>query len=388
MLKFGRIVKWLLQGLFRYFSKLTRLRNNEIWVFGSRHGRHYDENSKHLFQFVNREAKNIRAIWLTKEKKIKNHLIKKGYEVYNTHSLSGIYYSLKAGVAIISVCYEDVNSYAISGAKVVQLWHGTPLKKTDIFGTNKKYEMVTVAAEEFLYNKVLGDHTKSNFVLTGYPRNDILYSNIRNKFIDNIKKRQAIGKVVLYLPTYRDKMLDGNKTTPHEKFDLFEKNDFNPKRLLEILKKYDAYLIIKLHPAQKSCIGSGLKNITRKGHAQLIDSGNPLIDIYEYLKYVDVLITDYSSVYFDYLLLNRPIIFTPFDIEEYKNTRNFGLDYNAVTPGPKAYNWQEVCSQLDAVLNGRDDWGQQRREICARFNAYQDGNSSLRVYEEIRRFEG
>ena len=107
-------------------------------------------------------------------------------------------------------------------------------------------------------------------------------------------------------------------------------------------------------------------------------------DIYEFLTFVDILITDYSSVYFDFCLLNRPIIFSPFDQESYlSNDRELYYNYNDVTPGPKCHNWQEVISEIDLILNGKDKYANKRQVLNQRFNRYQYFKNSKRLASQI-----
>ena len=97
-----------------------------------------------------------------------------------------------------------------------------------------------------------------------------------------------------------------------------------------------------------------------------------------------MLVTDYSSVYFDFLLLDRPILFAPFDLDEYRTRRNFYYEYDDVTPGPKARTWTEVMNQLDLVLEGVDAHKDDRKRVRDKFNKHQDAGSSARVAEKIQ----
>jgi CDP-glycerol glycerophosphotransferase (TagB/SpsB family) len=107
-------------------------------------------------------------------------------------------------------------------------------------------------------------------------------------------------------------------------------------------------------------------------------------DIYTILSETDLLITDYSSVYFDYLLLNKPIIFAPFDLDTYTaNERPLYYNYADVTPGPKARNWDEVIECIEAIVRESEVYEEQRLKVGSTFNAYHDGNSSQRVYQAI-----
>ena len=107
-------------------------------------------------------------------------------------------------------------------------------------------------------------------------------------------------------------------------------------------------------------------------------------DIYNKLQEFNFLITDYSSIYFDYLLLDRPIIFTPFDIKEYINQdREMYYLYDDVTPGPKAENWTQALKCIDQAFFSEDNFKDAREKICNRFHKFCDDNSSIRVYNEI-----
>ena len=99
----------------------------------------------------------------------------------------------------------------------------------------------------------------------------------------------------------------------------------------------------------------------------------------------DILITDYSSSYFDYLLLNRPIIFAPFDLDSYLNQeRGFYFDYDSHTPGEKALNWDELLSCIENSVNNPDNYKKQRQKLCKEFFEYMDGKDLGRIFSELR----
>ena len=102
------------------------------------------------------------------------------------------------------------------------------------------------------------------------------------------------------------------------------------------------------------------------------------------MTFVDILITDYSTVFFDYCLTDRPMIFTPFDYEAYTtHDRKLYYDYNEVTPGPKCYNWEQVVFEINKILEGYDEYSNQRRQINEKFNMYQDFNNRRRLVDKI-----
>ena len=107
-------------------------------------------------------------------------------------------------------------------------------------------------------------------------------------------------------------------------------------------------------------------------------------DIYSVINNFDLLITDYSSIYFDYLLSDNPIIFAPFDYDHFiGNQREFYYDYDEVTPGPKCKNWDEVLEWIVKFKDNSMLYSAERKNIKDKFHKYQDGNSCKRVYEKI-----
>ena len=109
-------------------------------------------------------------------------------------------------------------------------------------------------------------------------------------------------------------------------------------------------------------------------------------DIQPLLKLSDVLITDYSSVYVDYLLLDRPVIFFPYDYEKYiQKDRDLLFDYDWITPGPKCYSQDELQKTLsDCILGQKDDFVANREEIKNLAFKYKDGNASRRIWDYIK----
>ena len=131
LFKLGRCVSNILFGnILRAVSFLVP-KNKNIWIFGSWFGEKYIDNSKYFFEYINEKHLNVRAVWLTRSKKVLKFIRNRGYEAYLTYSIKGCWFSIRSGVAIIAqVLRTDLNHYALSnGTKIIQLWHGIPLKK-------------------------------------------------------------------------------------------------------------------------------------------------------------------------------------------------------------------------------------------------------------------
>ena len=123
-----------------------------------------------------------------------------------------------------------------------------------------------------------------------------------------------------------------------------------------------------------------LKQISSSNNIFLLDQD----DIYKVLHTFSMLITDYSSIYFDYLLTNNPIIFTPFDKDNYlKKDREFYYSYDKITPGPHALNWKEVMHNIDNFLLNPALFQDERKLMKNKFHYFQDNESSHRVLKAI-----
>jgi CDP-glycerol glycerophosphotransferase (TagB/SpsB family) len=398
-----------------YFASGFFRKDPNMWVFGSPLGKKFADNPKYLFLYVTKNHPDITCVWLSSSMNVIEKLGQAGYSAYNVNSLEGFLHSLRAGCVIISDSLWDVNRTPIRGAKVVQLWHGTPLKRllvsskhrtlrdhqllfrswqflrrrmVSIFGFElERYDITIATSQESrttmlsAFDTVAEVRSNKNVVVTGYPRNDVLldagWSDDDCPYLKDIKGTVDFTFVICYLPTWRRQDTD-------RKRDLLFDYGFDVDEVEAFLTRINAILIMKVHR-----MGSELA--LHQAHGDLKSriftvSDAELPDIYPLLKRVNILITDYSSVYFDFLLLDRPIIFAPFDLHEFVclDGQELFYEYDEVTPGPKATDWKEVLALVERSLQ-TDDYKTQRREICQRFNEFHDGKNSERVYNIIKK---
>ena len=143
---FQRVSKHFRADLYPWMYWLGHLipKHSRLWVFGSGHGKSFTDNSKHLFLYMQRQHRDdYRCVWLTRDRSTCEALSTLGYEVYDMHSWRGCWLSLRAGVAVASYGYaKDLNAFAITKrTKLIQLWHGTPLKK---LGTHDRFDSTRV----------------------------------------------------------------------------------------------------------------------------------------------------------------------------------------------------------------------------------------------------
>ncbi len=391
--KIIRVLKRTLIFMISHFIK----KDKNIWVFGAHMGKKYTDNARYLYEYINANT-DIQAVWLTKNKKVVKELRKQGLPAYSMYSKQGRFFAMRAKVAFYthrSIIYFDLPFYAFTKkTKLVLLWHGIPLKKIGyddkIFSFKDDEESLKYKIKKFKKERlfpffnyahqpdvVLALSTttvklfsqafrvpESNVLITGYPRNDMFFEE--NKIVESKHK----NKHAIYMPTFRNKGAG---------FDLFMQYDFDVEEFDRFLEAEGVRLYIKLHPFNHPTEAL-LRKIMFSDNIRFLNYDA----IYDVINDFDILITDYSSIYFDFLLSKKPIIFTPFDHEEFiEGHRELYFDYDEVTPGPKAKDWREVMTCIEK-FNQSPEWYQEEREqISEQFHLNQDGNSSKRVYEEV-----
>ncbi len=376
--KFKKLLIYVINIPLYGISKLIQ-KDENIWIFGSWFGEKYADNSKYLFEYVNKHHPEIRAVWLTNNTETHELLKSKKYEVYKTYSLNGYLCSAKAKFSFVCTDFSDVNKF-IPAKIIINLWHGNPLKKVVYDDTItlhlEKYKFKRFIVKKIFpfinrpehFNYIIASSLTESLnlssafkiditkvLVTGLPRNDVFKHNNSKK----IKK-------IIYMPTHRN---EGEMDITS----LFI-NDI--ELINNYLKKFDIELYIKLHFYHMQNM-----NLIEYSNVKLLQDDDINQDIYSVMNNFDLLITDYSSIYFDYLLTDRPIIFSAFDYEEYiQNDRELYYDYNEVTPGPKCKNWNEILEWIVKFKENPRLYGDERERVKNRFHRYQDSKSCERVY--------
>lgn len=365
-----------------YFISGFVKKNYNLWIFGSYHNKFCD-NSKYFFKYIIENQKHIKAYWMTSDKHVYNSLKKKGFNVIKKYSVKGFILGARAKIVIISSYRNNVNPYVIKNAFIVNLWHGIPLKKIEYdippkFNNNfflkmKIFEKLSYLFPYFKYDYDLliasSEKIKAiimsafkvpqkKIMVTGEPRNDVLFNKSRNTL--KIKN-------ILYLPTFRT----------NENFDYFNYH-FNPQKWEEMLKRKDYYLYIKLHPNhayREKKYTDYFHNYTR------IEFFTNKTDVYDLLQQTDVLVTDYSSVMFDFVVTNKPIIFLSLDYQEYlQKERPLYFDYKKITGDNIYYDWESLRVYFEKEFNQGTI---KNSKLLNNLVLYKDNLASKRVYKSI-----
>lgn len=185
---------------------------------------------------------------------------------------------------------------------------------------------------------------KSKILRAGQARNDLLSSTS----VDLVSKVGHRGKKILYAPTWR----------PFSEVVFFPFKDLDIPHLITYLEKTNITIFLRLHPNFETHIDKTILN-----HRIKILSKQHVEDINDILSDFDLLITDYSSIYIDYLLTLRPLIFLPYDLKEYNKTIGLSIDYNTYTPGPKPETMQNFIYETHRLLHEPNYYNSERARV-------------------------
>jgi|GEM_PF-200621 len=280
---------------------------------------------------------------------------------------------------------------------VIDLWHGFPFKamgyvdKGEVFKDHisaiwRNVDYIGSYSELFNINMNKCINTDiSKYKILGAPRNDFLFVSKGRENLSRLLNKEFEGKkVVFYMPTYRYAMR-GNRADGNRNWDnYFGFDSFDNNRFDEFITENNIELILKLHPAEEALI---INNIDISSNVNIITNGlleQNNMDLYEVLNSCDLLITDYSSVYFDLLLLDKPMVFTPVDLKEYENNRGFLMEpYSYWAPGPKCISQDQLEKEIIKSLNDSEYYKEEREDILNRIHHYKDGCSAKRTWDFI-----
>ncbi len=286
----------------------------------------------------------------------------------------------------------DMNAH---NAEIIQIWHGYPLKvmgnmlvnyndNTDNIFANlwKKFDYIVSYGQNYTNFLCACSGTLARkYIVTGMPRNDLLFvTDGRQNMVERFPSSRG-KKIILYMPTFRE--ADGVKNGDENGY-LFYWNDFDIDELQSVCRRYDLFFVFKLHPSDESKVKEWCAESDCCG--LLTDQLLGERAMYEFLNGADVLITDYSSVYFDYLLLDRMIIFTNKDEKSYAANRGFILEpLEFWRPGPVVNTMKSFYEELVNIANGEDNFKEARKNLMPFVHHHTDGYSAQRLFDFLKK---
>lgn len=386
-------------------SPLVRLipRKRDKWLFGATQS--LKDNPKYLFYWTIEHHPEIRAIWISHQKADVKYLRTHGLEAYHVWSLKGLFHAITAKVFISDHQVGDINQYLSGGAFYVNLWHGSSVKRVRWQAPQlfvRKYNLknademrtsfrVRVLEYPYLFRKpdlLLAPSTiqKNEFfapmmdipvercVVGVYPRSRLLIEG-KEAAMDFIKKYESpetarfvkelgkYDKTCIYMPTWRN----GNS-------DFIALSGIDWERLNHVMKDRNELFILKLHPLTKLDAPS----IGKYSNIKLYPAKS---DIYTVLPFIDTLITDYSSIYTDFLTMNKEIILYVFDYDEYVKNSYELSEYDKCFSGKRAYDF----NQLLQIIGSGEDCHVPQEKYSELMDFFWDNNESTTdIVEEVK----
>ena len=359
-------------------------KKKKLVVFESFHGKQYSDNPRAIYEYMKTEKPNFDLVWSIDPSSVK---LFDSFQVpyIQRDTLKWLFTFPRANYWVSNARLPNWIKKP-KGTVYLQTWHGTPLKKLgfdieEIYmpGTNTEKYKDNFANESKNWDLLVSPNAYSTEIFkrafrydgkvieSGYPRNDAL-QNVSSESINSIREKIGIPsekKVILYAPTWRD---DDFYKRGQYKFEF----QFDLRRFKE---KYgdNFVLLTRMH----YLVAENFEFSRYEGFIYDVSNYPDIKDLY---RISDLLITDYSSVFFDYSILNRPIIFFMYDLEKYRDQlRGFYFDIEQEAPGPIAETEEELFTAINRTID--PSWRNPATfsTFQKKFTAWEDGQASKKV---------
>jgi len=378
-----------------YWISYYTPRNNKKWICSAWEGMEYRGNCRYFFEYISKN-KDIDVIWITKNRELYNAL-NNIINIQYAYSIQGLFDILTARIIITSHGLYDVIPYVTRGALLISLGHVTyPIKKmsfTKIFSDmsflsrikifllspydhiKPAYEIVTSenTKKSTMFLSSEHDDESNRIIPLGMPKTDYLIEImskckaqlLKDIFHNSFPEINNKDKIILFLPTWRG----------DESFSVLNYG-YNRVQVDSILSENSAFMFINYHPLDKNLRGSAKDKLGKRVHA--ISYGGE--EVIQLLCAADIFITDYSSLYSDFLIFNKPIIFAKFSHNEYVEERELEVDYDSL-PGEIVTNWDEMSLAISMLMSEDESNHKTDRELWRNFiySGSDDGKSCKRI---------
>jgi CDP-glycerol glycerophosphotransferase len=357
-------IKGALFSIFGFFLG----REKQRIIFNSEFNTEFNHNSKYLFLYFIKHHPEYEVKFVINNLELKHQLIQEiGPYFIDTYSFRNRLYVLRSKTWITSSLETPIGGVLQSYRRFVfHLGHGAPLKRIGraekylnwkkalyyrLIKHNFSYFFSTSKAFSETWRQCL-NLKEEQILIAGQARNDALSVNYQpyNK-VKNLKKGY---QHILYAPTWR----------PFENTVIFPFSDFDAAQIDDFLEKNNYILHLRVHPNFEADLPSTFKSMKCLN----ILGRKSVTDINEILGQFDLLITDYSSIYIDFLLTKKPILFLPYDYEKYKEKIGFTIPYDEATPGPKPKTQQQFLLELQRLIKQQDYYAAARKDANSWLN--------------------
>lgn len=363
-------------------------KDKNLIMFESFLGKQYSDNPRAIYEYLLKHYPEYKMYWSAERKSVHK------FEQYDVKYVKR--FSIKWMFLMNRAAYWVSNSRLPlwipkhDQTTYLQTWHGTPLKRLALDMDEVHMPGIDTEAYKSLFKKSTQkwDYLISpnryateifrrafqfdkDMLETGYPRNDYLLNHNHPEEIERIKKKLGLPldkKVILYAPTWRD-----------NQFYEIGRYKFEVPLDLDLLQRElsDEYIIVlRMHYLVA-------ENLEISKYGRFVQDESLHEDIRELYMIADMLVTDYSSVFFDYGNLRRPMFFYVYDMKEYRDTlRGFYYDFEKEAPGPLVETTAALIKEIRRAENS-ESLGARFDDFYRRFCALEDGHAAKRVVERV-----
>lgn len=367
-----------------YFHRYLKqpVKENVI-LFETFMAKNYSDSPKYIYEYIAQNHPEYECVWAIND----GAKIPYGAKTVKRFSFQYAYYLAVSKYLVFNV--RPPLWYRKREEQVfLETWHGTPLKRLvfdqeEVTSASPKYKQqfyrqrkdwdFLVSANPFSTKTFRSCFLYEGEMLEyGYPRNDILYWPNKDEIAQQLKEKLGIPKdkkTILYAPTWRD---DQHYGSGQYKFELALDLKLMKERLQD-----DYVVLLRTHHYISD-------HIDVSGLGDFVINLSSYDDISEIYLISDICITDYSSVFFDYANLKRPILFYTYDFDKYKNQlRGFYIDMNTEVPGPLLYTSEQVVQAIEDIDEITEEYKERYDQFYDRFCCYDNGHASEHVAEAM-----
>lgn len=358
----------------------------------------YSDNPYAFYKYMKENFSNdYELIWITKALDLKGKNVKS----YKMFSFKGIYSIFTAKYIVSSHANKFLDFVNNKRHININLWHGMPLKTLGmcekIINKNIKRRYKNLGKNSYsfatsdLFKLSLIPCFNANYFnifITGQPRTDLIWNEENSQKLENLFNFSKYDKVIFYMPTYKENPNARVKQTNVKYENIFYFSDYNEKSFVKYLEDNNILFIMKPHPFDEEFYEKNIDTIPKSENFKIIFNNiftDNDIYSYEMFKYVDLMISDFSSVTIDYLILNRPVIYLTNLTESYNNIRGMILpdNTNLYMPGAVVNNMEILLKELDENLY-KDSYKSAREQIIPLMHKYCDNKASERIFEIMK----
>ncbi len=324
-------------------------KDSNLIVFSAWFGEKFFDSPRYLFEYL-LENSDYKVFWQTKNKDLYVDLKRRGIPAVYRYSFTGILMQIRAKMLVSTVEFSDFNKYLISNSILFDLDHGFPIKQSGhempLFDDNSqriekvlryKVSLYKTASSKFVRDIICRTSKVdlSHIVLCNKTRTDVLFDKLlrdgNNTFVDSIIKGK---KAIVYMPTHRSS----------GQIVMSMRNILNLDLLQRFCEEHDCFFLIKKHYYHRN----ELEDFS--SYPNIFDITQYDIEPQTLLYQSDVLISDYSAAYIDYLLLDRPLLFYTYDYEYFiEHERNLYLRFEDNDSGFRAFCFDELIRYLKLI---------------------------------------